>query len=256
MKYAHTLQINAKEIEVLNESMKLYKVHVDKVFDTKLSGTQDKMDYGNLTMALDGSNNTEDFQFTTTATGEEYLFDIGTNGSIDLRVRDAGTLMLSDGTNTVQINVTSADALSFNSATSHNFDSPVIVDGTGEALGDGFKIQNSYVQTTDATVTTIITIATASDHSYLVTVDAIGATTSGATTGAYVRRAAYENDSGTLGGVGVGVTNVDTLEDAGAAAWDVTITTSGTNILIQVTGAAATTINWQATVQISDIGAS
>jgi hypothetical protein len=33
------------------------------------------------------------------------------------------------------------------------------------------------------------------------------------------------------------------------AAWDATFTVSGTNILVQVTGAASSTINWQSVLE-------
>jgi hypothetical protein len=33
------------------------------------------------------------------------------------------------------------------------------------------------------------------------------------------------------------------------ASWDATLTVSGTDILVQVTGVAATTINWQAVLE-------
>jgi hypothetical protein len=42
---------------------------------------------------------------------------------------------------------------------------------------------------------------------------------------------------------------ITAIETAGAAAWDGTLAASGNNVVVNVTGAAATTINWTCTVR-------
>lgn len=98
------------------------------------------------------------------------------------------------------------------------------------------------VQTTDATVTTIATIPTSSDRGYVVRAMVVGTRVTGTNeTGAYEVICTFENDAGTLTQVSTD-TQPHVKEDT--AAWDVTINPSGTNILVQVTGEAAKTINW------------
>lgn len=101
------------------------------------------------------------------------------------------------------------------------------------------------VQTTDATLTTLTgaTIATASDNAYFVTakVSAIQATT--ATTAVGFKIMGYfKNDGGVL--TQVDITDQLKFTPSPANPWDADFTVSGTNILIQVQGQAATTINW------------
>jgi len=82
----------------------------------------DVMDYTNPGIDFNGSANTEDPKLTTSNTGEEWLVDIGNNGTNDIRFRDAGTLIFSDGTNSFQINPAANDIASYNSAAGgHNF---------------------------------------------------------------------------------------------------------------------------------------
>lgn len=100
---------------------------------------------------------------------------------------------------------------------------------------------NETVTTTDATVTTIETIATTTDTVTTVYATVNGISSDGASTGGYIRVATFENDGGSLAQVG-STTSVHTAEDA--AGWDVTFATSGTNILLRVTGALATNIRW------------
>ena len=63
----------------------------------------------------------------------------------------------------------------------------------------------------------------------------------------YTRIATFKNDGGTLTQVGTTGTAF-TAEDT--AGWNVTFTTSGTDILLQVTGAASTDINWKSDSKI------
>lgn len=106
--------------------------------------------------------------------------------------------------------------------------------------------------TTDATVTTISTIATASNTVTRVEAMVTGRRTGGTSGSAgdsagYSARFTFKNIGGTL--TQVGSLALDANEDQ--AGWDVTVTTSGTNILVKVTGAADNNVTWDATVRTS-----
>ena len=124
------------------------------------------------------------------------------------------------------------------------------IDNTDESKGLGVSFDTYHVQTTDASATTIATINTENDKAYGLTVTVVGIKNDGSWTAHYVRHAAYENDGGTLSAVGA-VSSAHTAEDRGA--WDVSFSLSGTDILVKVTGEAAT-IEWQATVEKHIIG--
>lgn len=113
------------------------------------------------------------------------------------------------------------------------------------------------VQTTDATATSIITIATSSNRAYAIIARCTGHRTDSGTDeiNSYFEAATYKNDAGTLtlqnssqllGAAG-------DLEDD--ATWGgITFTVSGTNIVVQVTGVAAQTIRWHAAVEWQEVG--
>lgn len=106
--------------------------------------------------------------------------------------------------------------------------------------------------TTDATVTTYQTIATASDVSYLIRTFVISKKTAGAGTGTvgatntYVRTFKVKNVAGT---VTVGTFNSD-YTDEEITAHNVTVSTSGTNVLLRATGSATNTVSWTSITEI------
>lgn len=106
-----------------------------------------------------------------------------------------------------------------------------------------------WTKTTDATVTAAVSIATNNDRVYQVWLKVVACTEPTLTTqqGSYVRVGLFKNVAGTLAAVGA-VTAVSTIETD--AAWDCTLAASGTNIVANVTGAAATTIVWHAQVEV------
>lgn len=102
------------------------------------------------------------------------------------------------------------------------------------------------VQTTNATVTTALTIPTVTDtvQHVEVTVTAIRTDSrSAADVASYKRMATYANIGGTVSLVG-SISAPHTGE--GTAGWDCTLTISGTNVLVRVTGEASKTIRWHA----------
>lgn len=116
--------------------------------------------------------------------------------------------------------------------------------------GDFAKIKSGEtkeVQTTDATVTSLATLATTDDYTYIITAEVQGAVNTGGNTAGYGRAATFKNVAGTLSQVG-STTALWTHEDA--AGWDCDIDADGTDIRIRVTGAAATTIDWLGDIYI------
>lgn len=121
---------------------------------------------------------------------------------------------------------------------------------TGFAGSDAFARTNA-VTTTNATQTTLETITLADNTVYYVEVS-IPARESTGTDRAYYRRAvmAYRQGGGaTLGTIDTPFTD----ESAGALLWDVTFTTSGNDVRVSVTGAAATTVYWAATTKYQGV---
>jgi hypothetical protein len=104
------------------------------------------------------------------------------------------------------------------------------------------------VNTTDATLTTLQTIATSTDTSMLVQAKIVARRTGGTSgaaddSAAYILTALVKNVAGT---VTVNVLQTDyAAEDQ--VAWDATMNVSGTNVLIQVTGAANNSVTWKTT---------
>lgn len=106
--------------------------------------------------------------------------------------------------------------------------------------------QTFAVSTTDATVTTIATIPTATDYAYAINALVVGKKAAAADGLAARLLSGVTNNGGAL--AEVAAENVTTLENsAGTPA--VTLTTSGTNILLQVTGIAAENWAWVASVE-------
>jgi hypothetical protein len=104
------------------------------------------------------------------------------------------------------------------------------------------------IQTTDATVTTLLSIALADDSVYWVEAAVIARNTSADADNAYKIIASLSRRSAgaaVLGGAGS--TNLFTDEED--LDWDAAWVASGNNAVLQVTGEAATTINWAATVK-------
>ena len=98
------------------------------------------------------------------------------------------------------------------------------------------------VTTTTASTTTIATISTASNTTYGLNISVVARRTDSGTQSAYfVLNDAFRNNSGVLSQIGE-----DRLTIVDNNAWTVTVTISGTNIIISVVGAASATISWLA----------
>ena len=107
------------------------------------------------------------------------------------------------------------------------------------------KYQNR-VATTNNTVTTLHTVATSTNNSYIVEAKVLARRTGGSSgtasdTAGYKIIGVFKNNGGTL--TQVGTTTIEhTSEDQ--AGWDCVFTVSGTNILVRVTGATNNNITW------------
>ncbi len=105
-------------------------------------------------------------------------------------------------------------------------------------------VGSGTVQTTNATQTTCATIALPNGYIGIVEVLVIGANANSDQGAGYKIYGLYSCNTGTATLIG-SITKV--FEQESDAAWDATFTTSGTNVLVRVTGKASTTINWEAT---------
>ena len=106
-----------------------------------------------------------------------------------------------------------------------------------------------WTKTTDATVTSAASIATTNDKVYLVRAYIVACTEPTPTTNqaGYTRVGLFKNIGGTLSLVG-SVSAGTTIETD--ATWDATLAASGTDIVVNVTGVAATTIVWHVQVDV------
>jgi hypothetical protein len=124
-------------------------------------------------------------------------------------------------------------------------------DGSGNLSFANVDILDTGITTTtNGTATTILTSSTTSDKVYLVDVTVIGRRTDSGTEGAgFVLRGFYRNDGGTL--TKIGDDKISAKDDQN---WDANTAVSGTDVIVQVTGEAAKTINWKATCKTTVIG--
>lgn len=127
------------------------------------------------------------------------------------------------------------------------------ISGAGSTLSllaeSDLSVSQAATTTTDATTTTLATVATTTDTVTLVEVRISGRRTGGiaGTAGdsaTYIRTARIKNVSGTAS-----ISNLQsdfTSEDQNG--WNGTITVTGANILVRVTGAANNNITWQCSI--------
>lgn len=108
------------------------------------------------------------------------------------------------------------------------------------------SIISAYVSTANATPTTLLSLPTVSGAphgtTYLVRADiSVGDVTGGVSTGTFDFRFKVKNIGGTL--TLSAMSNLISILDAGFAP-SVSVSSSGANALVQVTGIAATVVNW------------
>jgi hypothetical protein len=127
-----------------------------------------------------------------------------------------------------------------------------------EATNDDVResVYQNRVATTDATVTTLHTVAIPASTTLmieaLVTARRTGGSAGTAEDGAsYKRIATYKNAAGTATIIGA-ISTPHTAESQ--AGWDCTLTASGANVLLRVTGATNNNVSWHATVRVWQVG--
>lgn len=113
-------------------------------------------------------------------------------------------------------------------------------------------VSSDTVNTTNATPTTIATIPMGASKTYLIEATVTGRRVSGGAGAAYdsavyIRRAKANGADGVTATLSA-VTAEYTVEDQ--AGWDVTLSASGANILVQVTGAVDNNITWSCYVRL------
>jgi hypothetical protein len=119
-----------------------------------------------------------------------------------------------------------------------------------------YKVYQNRVATTNASVTTLHTIAIPASTTVMIEARVVARRTGGSAGtaedgAAYTRVACYKNSAGTATIIGAIATPVTIESQAG---FDCTFTVSGGNVLLQVTGATNNNITWHATVIVQTVG--
>lgn len=109
----------------------------------------------------------------------------------------------------------------------------------------------STVTTTDATVTTLATIAIANNTVVKIDVDAVARRTDAAARAGYRRAVLVYREAAGAATIQGSVDSDFTRESTGA--WNLTIDVNVNDARIRVTGAAAQTINWKSTHRVLDV---
>jgi len=125
--------------------------------------------------------------------------------------------------------------------------------GNSASYGGGQTSDVTTVQTADATVTTLGTLALEEDKAYIVTAEIIAEETTApsADRAAYSFKGLfYRVNAGAA--VQEGATSV-LLEEESDAAWDCDFDVNANNVRVRVTGAVATTINWKVVLTYTTI---
>lgn len=113
-----------------------------------------------------------------------------------------------------------------------------------ETLDDAVqKGARNAVTTTDATLTTIATIAITDNRVVEIKAIVVGRRTDAADRGAFIRQATVFREA--AGGATIVGSVTTTRTRKSDPQWDVEINVSGNNVLIQVKGDAAQTVNWK-----------
>lgn len=128
-------------------------------------------------------------------------------------------------------------------------------DAVKQSHGELFVAHVGTIDTTDATVTPVVTIpAPTADAVYNIAAYVTAQTTAGAhNAAAYLILGTFKWNQALGSWTAVGaLTSALAVEDV--AAWDCTIAIDGTNLKVNCTGAAATDITWTASVEVRRVG--
>ncbi len=115
-------------------------------------------------------------------------------------------------------------------------------------------VYRGEIVTTNATQTTVLTINLPDASISEIEVSVMGRDYTGGVHAVYRRRAAAKRHAaGSAALVGTPETVGTDMEDGGAAAWDVDISVTSNAATVRVTGAAATTIKWDARAKVETL---
>lgn len=143
----------------------------------------------------------------------------------------------------------------FGGQTTTNNDNGIQTDGSSGGNIQTIQLTNrltGIVTTADATLTTILTLdlgATPGAYYVWGNIEAFNSTTPAA--GLYGFSGGYRTDGATA--TELGTEYHDTFEDPTFVTADIFLTTSGNNLLIQVQGVAATSINWNSLLEFRKV---
>lgn len=145
----------------------------------------------------------------------------------------SGTLVSTDGTQTL---------------TNKTITAPII---TGIITHDANNIErtSSSITTTNNTPTTLVTVATATNNTYYIRITAsVADSTGGVNSGTYKYSAKVKNLAGVL--TISSTYDVVTALDGTLSTTSIAFNSSGTSVLVQAVGLAATTLKWFAVAKI------
>lgn len=119
-----------------------------------------------------------------------------------------------------------------------------------------YIVRQGRITTTDATTTTINTIAISASNTYMIEARIVARRTGGAAGTAddgavYIIVGSFTTKTGTVTQLGT-TTTVHSGEDQGA--WGAQFTVSGANVLVQVTGAGSNNVTWHSTIVVQNVG--
>lgn len=113
-------------------------------------------------------------------------------------------------------------------------------------------VSQLVITTSDGAYHTAATLAMPDDTVWLLRVSSVGRRTDAAARAGYLREAVVFREGG--GNATIQSTVATPLTRESVVAWDVTIGVSGSNVLINVRGAAGQTVNWNVAYTVEEIG--
>jgi len=126
---------------------------------------------------------------------------------------------------------------------------------SSEYSGSDIRYRNKGIQTTDGSVTTILTLGSLPTNLENFKVKIYVTGIDGANNNILSReihQTWWRNNAGAIASL---TAHLDDTQSSGTVTgWAITLTNSGSNIIVQVTGAAATTINWMAWAEVQQGG--
>jgi hypothetical protein len=132
----------------------------------------------------------------------------------------------------------------------------VALGASGFFLSDSFRIVRA-VKTTDATATTLFSLALIDGRSYHITAKVVGRKSDGSERVFFYQAVlAYRQGGGAViqvdGGSPIVRNVIDPIKSSGTGTWNCTIDASGDDIRVRVTGASLT-VNWVATIEYQSV---